>query len=238
MSEKYSSDKSVNVHEGHRERMRKRFRETGSFDGFSDHEVLEMVLFYACPRRNTNEIAHELITKFGGIAKIIEADFDDLMQVKYITENAATLIKIIPKFMPIYYNSMSQGMIYDNSNKLIKLFEPYFVGLAHEVFRVAYFDNKLSLIKNIALDSGDPSGSAVNIRKLVEIAIRENAVTIAIAHNHPKSSPKPSSQDIKTTQLIIDVTAPLRIDFLDHIIIGENETISLRESAYLNFLKY
>lgn len=231
-----NSSKSENVHDGHRERMRKRFRETGSFEGFSEHEIIEMLLFYTHPRRNTNEIAHELIDRFGGIAGIIEAEYDDLIQVKYITDGAATLFKMIPKFLPIYYNSKSNGMIYDTSNKLIALFEPYFVGLAHEEFRAAYFDNKLALIKNVALDSGDTSGSSVNIRKLVEIALRENAATVAIAHNHPKTSSKPSTADINTTREIIDVLRPMRIDFLDHIIVGEDNTISLRDRAYIKFL--
>lgn len=226
----------ANVHDGHRERMRKRFRETGSFEGFSEHEIIEMLLFYTHPRRNTNEIAHELMNRFGSIAGIIEAEYDDLIQVKYITDGAATLFKMIPKFLPIYYNSKNNGMIYNTSPKLIALFEPYFVGLAHEEFRAAYFDNKLALIKNVALDSGDTSGSSVNIRKLVEIALRENAATVAIAHNHPKTSAKPSPADINTTRDIIDVLKLMKIDFLDHIIVGEDSTISFRDRSYIKFL--
>ncbi|MDE6596989.1 MAG: hypothetical protein K2K44_13395, partial [Oscillospiraceae bacterium] len=228
--------KSENVHDGHRERMRKRFRETGSFEGYSDHEIIEMLLFYTHTSRNTNDIAHELMERFGSIAGILEANYDDLTKVNYITENAAMLFKMIPKFLPIYYNSKNNGMIYNDSQKLIDLFEPYFVGLAHEEFRAAYFDNKLALIKNVALDSGDTSSSSVNIRKLVEIALRENAATIAIAHNHPKTSSKPSTADINTTKEIIDVLRPMKIDFLDHIIVGEDSTISLREKTYIKFL--
>lgn len=231
-----SSKNNANVHDGHRERMRLRFRETGSFDGFSEHEIIEMLLFYTHPRRNTNEIAHELINRFGSIAGIIEAEYDDLIKVKYITDGAATLFKMLPKFLPVYYNSKNNGMIYDNSQKLIALFEPYFVGLAHEEFRAAYFDNKLALIRNVALDSGDTSGTAVNIRKLVEIALRENAATVAIAHNHPKTASKPSTGDFNTTQQIIDVLKPMKIDFLDHVIVGEDKTISLRDDAYIKFL--
>lgn len=236
MSKTDSSKNNANVHDGHRERMRLRFRETGSFDGFSEHEIIEMLLFYTHPRRNTNEIAHELIDRFGSIAGIIEAEYDDLIKVKYITDGAATLFKMLPKFLPVYYNSKNNGMIYDNSQKLIALFEPYFVGLAHEEFRAAYFDNKLALIRNVALDSGDTSGTSVNIRKLVEVALRENAATVAIAHNHPKTASKPSTGDFNTTQQIIDVLRPMKIDFLDHIIVGEDKTISLRDAAYIKFL--
>ena len=236
MSRTGSQKSDANVHDGHRERMRKRFLETESFDGFSDHEIIEMLLFYTHPRRNTNEIAHELMNRFGSIAGIIEAEYKELTKVKYITDGAATLFKIIPKFLPIYYNSKNNGMIYDTPQKLIDLFEPYFVGLAHEEFRAAYFDNKLALIKNVALDSGDTSGSSVNIRKLVETALRENAATVAVAHNHPKTSAKPSAADINTTKDIIDVLKLMKIDFLDHVIVGEDRTISLRDKAYIRFL--
>lgn len=238
MSEKNPVNQSGSVHDGHRERMRRRFRETGSFDGFSDHEIIEMLLFYVCPRRNTNEIAHELINTFGSVAGIIEAEYDDLIKIKYITDSAATLFKMIPKFLPIYYNSKNNGMVYDNSQKLISLFEPYFVGLAHEEFRTAYFDNKLSVIKNVALGSGDPSYSPVNIRKLIEIALRENAAAVAIAHNHPKTSSKPSTKDINTTQDIIYALKYLNIDFLDHIIVGEDSTISFKDESLIQFLDY
>ncbi|MCM1330316.1 MAG: hypothetical protein NC253_12860 [Ruminococcus sp.] len=236
MSEKNSAKNGGNVHEGHRERMRKRFRETGSFDGFSEHEIIEMLLFYVCPRRNTNEIAHELIKRFGGVAGVIEANYEELMKVSYITENAATLFKIIPQIMPIYYNSKNMGNIYNTPQKLIELFEPYFVGLAYEKFLTAYFDNKLSLIKVAALGKGDPSGAAVNIRELVEIALRENASAVAIAHNHPKTDPRPSLEDINTTKNIIGVLEKMRIDFLDHIIVGESQSLSLSDSAYITFL--
>lgn len=234
MSEKTVNEKSK-LHEGHRDRMRKRFRETG-FDGFTDHEVIEMLLFYACPRRDTNEIAHLLINKFGGIAGIIEADYEELVTVKYITDSAATLLKMIPKLMPIYSNSKSSSTEYNNTDKLKALFEPYFVGLTHEEFRIACFDNNLKLLKNVAVSNGDPTGAPVDIRRLVEIALREKATSIAIAHNHPKSSPKPSNQDILTTQTIIEVMQNIRIGFLDHIIIGENETLAMKESAYTKFL--
>lgn len=234
MSEKKVNEKSK-LHEGHRDRLRKRFRETG-FDGFTDHEIIEMLLFYACPRRDTNEIAHILINKFGGIAGVIEADYEELITVNYITETAATLLKMIPKLMPIYSNSKNSNMEYNNTDKLKDLFEPYFVGLTHEEFRIACFDNNLKLLKNVAVSNGDPTGAPVDIRRLVEIALREKAASIAIAHNHPNASPKPSNQDIMTTQTIIEVMHNIRIGFLDHIIIGKNETLAMKESAYTKFL--
>ena len=81
---------NVNLHEGHRERMRKRFRETG-FDGFEEHQIIEMLLFYVCPRKDTNELAHILINRFGCIAGILDASYDDLTSIPGISENTAVI---------------------------------------------------------------------------------------------------------------------------------------------------
>lgn len=230
------NEKEMNaLHTGHRERMRKRFIKTG-FEGFTEHEVLEMLLFYACPRRDTNEIAHILINKFGSIADVIDADYDELTSVNYITENAATLLKILPAFMPVYYNSKSINVTYDNINNLKDLFKPYFVGLTCEMFRVACFDSRLTLIKNVSIESGDTYGLPVSVKRVTEIALREKAAAIALAHNHPDAPAKPSPQDIDITQNIINVMRQLRIGFLDHIIFGKNDIIAMKESAYTKFL--
>lgn len=230
------SEKETNaLHTGHRERMRKRFTETG-FEGFTEHEVLEMLLFYVCPRRDTNEIAHILINKFGSISGVIDADYDELTSVNYISDNAATLIKMLPAFMPVYYNSKSRDVTYDNVNNLKDLFKPYFVGLNAEMFRVACFDSKLTLIKNVAVDGGDPYGLPVSVRRVAEIAIKEKAAAIALAHNHPGAPAKPSPQDIDATQIIINVMRELRIGFLDHIVFGKNDIVAMKECAYTKFL--
>lgn len=222
-----------NIHEGHRERMRKRFRETG-FQGFEDHQIIELLLFYSCPRKDTNELAHTLISRFGSIAGILEASYEDLTSIKGVSENTATLFKIIPKFLPVYYNSRSDGMVYDNMEKLKQLFIPYFVGLTHEEFRLACFDNDLHMVSNVLISAGNPSSAPFEIRKIVEEALHAKTDSIAIAHNHPRSMPIPSNEDINATRYINRTVKALGITLLDHIIVGKNAVTTMRELAYIN----
>ncbi len=222
-----------NLHDGHRARLRERFR-TNGFNGFNDHQIIELLLFYCCPRKDTNELAHILINRFGGIAGIFDAEYEELISVSGISENAATLFKIIPKVLPVYYNSRSNGETYDDFDKLKELFRPYFVGLKHEEFRIACFDNKLRILKNVLISAGGPSSTPMELRKITEEVIRSNAAALAIAHNHPKGVPSPSAADAAVTRTINDAMKAIDIKLLDHIIAGESSVVSMRELAYIN----
>ncbi|MCM1024247.1 MAG: hypothetical protein NC395_09335 [Prevotella sp.] len=226
-------DKKVNLHEGHRARMRERFRKSG-FKDFNDHQIIELLLFYTCPRIDTNELAHTLMNKFGSIAGVFDASYEDLVSVKGISENTATLFKIIPGFLPIYYNSRSDGKVYDDLEKLKELFKPHFVGLTHEEFRLACFDNNLRLVSNVLISAGSPSSSPFEMRKITEETFKAKSSYIAIAHNHPKGVPSPSDEDVSATRIINTAMKNLGISLLDHIIVGERSVVSMREMAYIN----
>ncbi len=228
-----AKDGKENLHEGHRARLRENFRK-GGFTGFSEHQIIELLLFYCCPRKDTNELAHVLINRFGSIAGILNAKYEELESVSGISENAATLFKIIPKFLPIYYNSLSNGNVYDDTDKLKELFKPYFVGLDHEEFRIACFDNNMRLIKNVLISTGSPSSAPIEMRKIIEEVIKTNATSLVIAHNHPKGVPSPSSADMTVTRTISNVMKSIDIKLLDHIIVGESSVLSMCDMAYLN----
>lgn len=223
----------INVHEGHRARMRKRFRETG-FDGFESHEIIEMLLFYTCPRKDTNELAHTLIDKFGSIAGIMNADYEELIKIKNITENAATLFKMIPKFLPLYYNSESEKTSYADSEAMKNMFSTYFVGLTHEEFRLACFDNNFHMVSNILISSGSVSSANVDFRKIAEEVLRSKAAFVAIAHNHPQGDTLASVEDIETTKQINYFLRNLDVELVDHVIVAESCVMSMRQMGYKN----
>lgn len=221
------------LHEGHRERLKRRFREADSFDGFEEHQILELLLFYSIPRIDTNEIAHVLLNRFGSLAGVFDADYDELIKMKYITENTATLLKMIPKFINVYYKAKNKDTIY-NDNKLLRdLFKARLAGLDHEELWVACFNNKLELITCELVCSGSVNGATINMRKLMEIVLKSNAVSVAIAHNHPQGDPKPSNDDIATTRAVKSRVEGISAQLLDHIIVGESDTVSLRFSSYM-----
>ena len=220
-------------HEGHRERLKKRFREANGFNGFEEHQILELLLFYSIPRIDTNEIAHMLLNKFGSLAGVFDADYDELVKMKYITDNTATLLKMIPRFTSVYYNSKNKDTIYKDDKLMKDLFKAHLVGLDHEELWIACFTGKLELITCEIVSKGVVNGASVNMRKLMEITLKANAASVAIAHNHPKGESRPSNDDIATTRTIKSTMESIGVQLLDHIIIGENDTHSLRISPYM-----
>ena len=220
------------LHEGHRAKVKERFLETG-FSGFSEHQIVELMLFYVYAQADTNEIAHRLINHYGSLAGIFDASYDDLIENGKLPARAAFLFKMVPALLTVYHDSKSHLQSYDNVEKLKKLFEPYFIGLDHEEFRVACFDSSLRLNACLLINKGTLTGSSVDMRGIVEAAIRSKATSIAIAHNHPKAQPLPSTDDLRVTNVIKSTMNTIGIKLLDHIIIGENKALSMRESAFM-----
>lgn len=223
------------LHAGHRDRLKKRFLETG-FTGFNEHQIVELLLFYAYPRVDTNDKAHELINKFGSIPGILDASYDELTKDGLLTESAAVLFKLILCTIPIYCNTQNDSISHDNWRKLINLFEPRFIGLDHEEFHLACFDAQLRLIICTVISKGGMTSSSVDIRKLVEVALASKATTIAVAHNHPKGPASPSPDDIQLTQLIDTTMYNIGIRLIDHIIVGESNSISMKDRGKMKFL--
>lgn len=221
-----------NVHAGHRQRMKEMFLKNG-FEGFSEHQILEMVLFYSCPRIDTNEIAHNLIDRFGGLCGVFDASVDDLVAIGRISLNSAVLIKMIPLSMRAYNMSRIEHSVFDNTDKLCELFKGCFPGDAKECFYVAAFDDDLHLVRNSIVCKGGPSSAPVDMRRLAEIVLRSGASLVAIAHNHPKGSCEPSDTDVLTTRRIMSFLSTFGVRMLDHIIVGRDGAVSMRKSGML-----
>ena len=222
------------LHSGHRERLKKRFLETG-FAGFNQHQIIELLLFYAYPRVDTNDKAHELINRFGNIPGILNASYEELTKDGLLTESAATLIKLILGIIPIYCSTENTGMSYDDSEKLKILFEPRFIGVSNEELHLACFDQQLRLTDYHVISRGGLTDSKVDVRKLVEATIASSSANIAIAHNHPNAYPEPSSEDIHFTRNLLMVLDIMKINLLDHIVVGEKSSLSIRHTKYSPF---
>lgn len=216
-------------HSGHRERMKKRFVEHG-LDNFDDINVLELLLFFAVPRRDTNELAHRLIERFGSLKAVLEAPVRELMKVNGIGENAATLINLIPEVGRRYMMSFSQKVTTFNSTKeLGKYFVPRFMFMRDEQFHIMCLDDMNRFLGCYRLFSGVPNAAEISIRKIVEVALSCNATKVVAAHNHPDGVALPSQSDRELTRKIESALAPMGIQLIDHIIVGGDDFVSLRE---------
>lgn len=218
---------------GHRARVKERFIKSG-LDGFAPHEMLELLLFYALPQRDTKQIAHELIKRFGSVAGVFNAEISELCEVKCITENTAVLFKLIPKLITVYYSDMSKGVSYTNTSMLAELFKPHFVGAASEKFLIACFDNDLKLLSTSEISRGTAAYASIEMRKIMAAVINSGCTMAAVAHNHPGSTPKPSDEDIAVTRKINELLSAVDVRLMDHIIVGGCATYSMRDGGDLS----
>ena len=214
-----SNDK--NLHANHRSRVRKRYMETG-LSGFADHEVLELVLYYAYPRRDTNEIAHRLINEYGSLYNLFEADTKDIMNRCNVTQNVAVLISMVPKLANLYFRGKwDREIVVMNDSKTVGRYAiSLFVGHTNENFYAFFLDagrrlNHVSLIAEGTLDE-----TPIYPREIVSEALKHQAVYVILAHNHPGGTTKPSRQDIETTRIISEGLQFLAIRVIDHIIVA------------------
>ena len=213
------STPAKNIHADHRQRVRDRYRKQG-LENFADHEVLEFLLFYCYPRCNTNEIAHNMLEKFGTLHNLFEADVDTLMQTLDCTENVAVFITLMPAMLNMYYRSKWRaGKLLDDEKIAGSFAIDLFAGQTVEKFYIVCLDKGYRLINTALISTGTVDESAVYPREIIRAALKNNATAIILAHNHPGGSFNPSRNDLETTRRIIEVANPLGISVVDHIIV-------------------
>ena len=222
----------MGLHDGHRKRLIQRFLEE-DLDSFEPHNVLELLLFYAIPRKDTNELAHVLIDTFGSLNGVFDAHYEALLQVEGIGPSAAALIKLVPQLTRTYYSGTKRERVLDTSEKAGEYFLPYFIGHQEEVVFLACLDAGGKVIAHRLLHRGSVNAVETNIRKLANIALQCNAVGVILAHNHPGSVPLPSNEDIVTTQKIREALLPMGILLMDHIIVAGQEYLSMGRSGVI-----
>lgn len=221
------------THLGHRQRLREAFRKSG-LEAFAPHNILELILFYAVPRQDTNELAHTLIKQFKTVSGVLNAPFDELVKVKGLGENGATLLKIIPELMSIYSKELHSDKTLDNAETVCNYFYGCYFGVRTEQLRVCCLDDKLKIISCNVITDGCVNALALNVRKIVNEVYKNNASLIIIAHNHPNGKAAPSDDDIKTTRQLYNILSGVGITLLDHIIVGQQEALSMKNSGYFN----
>lgn len=233
MENKSNGNKSI--HQGHRQRLKQKFLENG-IEALEPHEALELLLFYSIPQRNTNDIAHELINRFGSLTAVFDAPVKSLCEVKNISENSAVLLKLIPQLLRYYQVTPDKSLSMDNMDFVKKYFSSLYIGVKNEEFKVCCLDNNLQIISCNTLSVGSSSEVVVTARMVAKAAFDANSQHIIISHNHPDTFPKPSKEDITLTNNLIGKLKPIGIDILDHIIVGKGEVLSMRECGAISMI--
>ncbi len=219
------------MHEGHRKRLKARLKEEG-LEHFSEINILELLLFYSIPRRDTNPIAHALLDKYDNLANVLEAEFDDLLDVDGITENSASLITMLVPLYRRYMSIKSQpGRIIEDLADAAEYLTHTYLGEKNEVVKLMAMDSKGKLIGTYRLFEGNFNSVDINMRRLVETVILSKASSVILAHNHPDGIALPSEQDVATTRKIFHVLKDISVDLLDHIIIADGDFVSIIQGS-------
>lgn len=226
-------DSERDLHKNHRERMRESFINNGA-DSFEEHTMLELLLFYAIPRVDTNETAHRLLNHFGSIAEVFEAPYEELIKVRGISKNSATLIKMMPAISKMYMKSRCKDIrVFDTPQKLGEFFVNKFIGVTEEQIYVMLLDKSMQLIKCENVSKGTVDMTGINIRVIVDLVVKHKASSVVLAHNHPRGLVSPSTDDLAATSKIKLALKQLEITFIDHIIVAQNDYLSLVDSGFV-----
>ncbi len=218
-----------NEHSGHRQRLKKKFIENG-FDIFEPHEALEMYLFYAIPRKDTNPLAHRLLDRYLTIGGVCDAPVDELIKDFGLSESAAIYLKMLPEMSRLYNESKLSNDYIIDYDTLGELFQTKFIGRTGEALALILGDAKGKMIFFDIISKGSISATEMPVRKIVDLALRYNAKSAYIAHNHPSGSALPSLGDITATHTIFKTLNGVGVALIDHFIITDDDYVSLRQS--------
>ncbi len=225
-----------NIHKGHRERLKRKFLSMNGED-LEPHELLEILLFYALPQKNTNEIAHELLRTFGSVAGVLEADINDLVKVEGIKEHTATLLKLQLAVFRTYLKEKN-----DMKNRVLTeemvpgYVKSLFFGYKDEAMFAIMLDVEKRLISAVKISEGTKYKAPLYSRELIRRVMEANADYVILAHNHPSGDVTPSKGDLHTTNVAEVALSYVNVRLLDHLVVaGEKYTSVL---GYMKRPKY
>lgn len=224
------AEKVPNIHREHRKRLREKFRNVG-IDGFAEHELIELLLFYSIPVMNTNTLAHELKKEFGGLVNILNADEDHLISIKGMGENTLTLIKFIRECIYKYINEVNNisnvRLTPANINTYIK---SLFFGHTREMLYAVLLDSDCVVKKVRKISVGTVNATPLYPREIVKFAVNEHYPYMILAHNHPTGDPLPSDEDLKITKSTELALNFIGVRLVDHVIVAGDTVTSISKS--------
>ena len=223
----------MSIHEGHRERMRKQLKTSG-MDSLSDVQVLEMLLYYAAPRGDTNPAAHALLKRFGTLDGVFSAPETELRKIDGVGEVAAQLLLLVPQVARRCLMSRStQIQVLDTTSKCGQYLLPFFHGEREEVVYLLCLDAKCKALDCVLIHHGGVNVASIAARKVVKAALDSNATSVVLAHNHPSGLALPSQEDKQTTMVLKAALDAVGVVLADHIIVADDDFVSMRDDGIL-----
>lgn len=218
---------------GHRARLRQKLAENGG-EALHDHELIEYLLALAIPRRDTKPLAKALLREFGGIGRLMTADWQAIARVPGMGDTSVAAIKVVQATaLRMLRNEVAAQPVLGSWQALLDYLRADMAYLTVERVRVLHLNSRNMLIRDDHMGDGSIDQAAIYTREVIKRAIDWGSAALILVHNHPSGSPEPSRQDIDVTRQIIEAGKRLGISVHDHIIIGAQGHVSLRAKGLL-----
>ena len=222
----------MSVHDGHRARLRRQLLD-GGLDSFSDVQVLELLLGFVIARKDVNPLAHALLDRFGSLSGVLDAPAGELMKVPGIGENTAVMLSVMPQLMRRYTIGKNKtGTILNTTTKAGSYLLPFFFGAKDEQVYLLCLDAKCKVLDCRKLFTGSVNTVGVSVRRIVEEALRRNATSVILAHNHTSGIALPSREDEETTNMVQAALEAVGIRLADHMVMVEDDFVSMADSGF------
>ncbi len=212
--------------------MKERFRREG-LDHFEEHQVLELLLYYCIPVKDTNPLAHELLERFGSLSQVLETPVEELEKVPGIGEHVSTFLSLITSVGRYYLINRAAGWkIAATTEQCGDYLLPFFFGRRNETVFLLCLDAKCKILCCKEIGEGSVNTAGVSIRKIVEVALASNATSVVLAHNHPSGIALPSPEDVQTTIQAAEALKMVDVILADHIVVADEDYVSMVQSGY------
>ena len=212
--------------------MRERYL-AGGLDLLQPHEIMELLLYYPIMQKNTNPLAHRLISTFGSLEGVLSADPEELRQIEGMTPNTVVFFQLLRDVYTRIRMERRAGEPLDSYERVKAYFTDYFAMRKNEVLCAALLAEDLHLMRVCVIAEGDPLTVPAAARKIAEQAIYAGSSTVILAHNHPAGTARASADDIHNTKRIADALAVFSMRLVDHVIVGTDGAVSMQESGLL-----
>jgi len=225
-------------HDGHRERLRERFLSHG-LKGFSQTQALELLLTYAIPRKDTDDLAHALLKRFGSLDQVFCASEQELCEVPGVGKSTAALLLLLPQLIKKseIERTVSVKQILKTQDA-VDVLEPYFLFERDEIAVALMLDIQHHLISCQELSRGVVNAVDVNVRRVVENALRQRASYVILAHNHPSGNLRPSVEDDSLTSSLYHALQTVGLNLEDHLILTTTGHFSYKDSGTLSLIRF
>jgi len=221
------------LHSGHRKRIRTRLSSDG-LDSFTDEQVLEYILTLAIPRKDVRPIAARLLETYGTLARVLEAPPEELVKVEGIGNHTAALLTLTPLLQRRYAISRNpENPILADTEAICAFLRPYFAGCNEESVYLLCMDGKCKVLDCRKISTGGMNSVGFNLRRVVEVVLHQRATSAVLAHNHPWGIALPSREDEMVTQELQDALKLVNVHLADHIIVCEDDCVSMAASGLL-----